>query len=76
MKMKRLERCITRNWLWLTAGFILTRKAVDYCYQQRGGFQIGGEWLITPAILMAAYLIPQTWRGITAAFREEVGEDA
>lgn len=60
--MRKIRRYIIRNWFWIVLGLILTRNAMEYCYRQRGSFQIGGEIFILPVILMAAYLIPNIVR--------------
>lgn len=56
--MRKIRRYIIRNWFWIVLGLVLTRKAMEYCYRQRGSFQVGGEFFILPVILMAVYLIP------------------
>ncbi len=55
--MKKLEKYIVRNWIWLVIGLILTRKAVEYAYAERGYAAFGGEWLVLPMILMVVHLV-------------------
>lgn len=69
--MRKIKRCIVRNWFWITVGLVLTRFAVEKCYEQRGGFFIGGEWFILPLILMTKYLIPAFVSEIVNVFVEE-----
>lgn len=51
--MRKIRRYIIKNWFWIVLGLVLTRKAMEYCYRQRGSFQVGGEFFILPVILMA-----------------------
>lgn len=39
------------NWWVLCLGFLLTSWLIGVEYDRRGYFAIGGEWLITPALL-------------------------
>lgn len=55
--MKALERYIINNWFWLSVGCILTNKAVEMAYFERGCRAIGGEWLVLPAILLAVKVV-------------------
>lgn len=41
--MKKMEKYIVRNWIWLVTGLILTRKAVEFAYAERGCVAFGGE---------------------------------
>lgn len=51
--MKKLGRYIIRNWLWIALGCVLTRKAVELAYLERGYKAVGGEWCVLPIILLA-----------------------
>lgn len=42
---------ITANWLFITAGILLTAICVKIAYQQRGYIAVGGEWLIMPLMI-------------------------
>ena len=69
--MRKIRRYIIRNWFWIVLGLVLTRKAMEYCYRQRCSFQVGGEFLILPVILMTVYLVPNIVRDVLGIFREE-----
>lgn len=43
---------ILDNWWILCIGILLTTVAVGKEFNVRGGFAVGGEWLITPLLLM------------------------
>lgn len=51
--MKKMEKYIYQNWILLTTGMILTRKAVEIANAERGYVAYGGEWLMLPLILLA-----------------------
>lgn len=55
--MKKLERYIVRNWIWFVVGIVLTRKAVECAYAERGYAAIGGEWFVLPMLLLVIELI-------------------
>ncbi len=44
---------LSRNWMWIIAGFILTWMSVEMSYAERGYMALGGEWLALPMVLMA-----------------------
>lgn len=50
--LRRANRWIAIRWAWLCAGIILTILLSRYEFYIRGSFQIGGEWLITPMLLV------------------------
>lgn len=52
--MRAVERYISRNWLWIIAGLILTEVFVKVGYAERGYVAYGGEWLILPLLLLIA----------------------
>ncbi len=54
--VKKIKRYISKNWLWIVAGLLLTVPAVKMAYEQRGYVAYGGEWLILPLILMGVEL--------------------
>lgn len=72
--MKKLEKYIVRNWIWLVIGLILTRKAVEYAYAERGYVTFGGEWLVLPVILLAVHMVREVRRDLFT-FLEEVDAD-
>lgn len=55
--MRKIRRFIIRNWFWLVVGIVLTRKAVEYAYIERGYAAFGGEWFVCPIILIAVHLV-------------------
>ena len=75
--MGRFEKFICKNWIWLYCimlGGALTCIAVDYCRAVRGCFVIGGEVLITPILLIVAYLIKKIVLEIQELFRNRRGD--
>lgn len=52
-------RFILKNWIWIVVGVLLTAWAVEYTYRQRGYIAVGGEWLITPIILLVVHFTRQ-----------------
>lgn len=75
--MKKLERYIVRNWIWLVIGLILTRKAVEYAYAERGCVAFGGEWFVLPVILLVVHMVREVRRSLFTMddFFEEVDAD-
>ena len=55
-------------------GGALTCIAVDYCRAVRGCFVIGGEVLITPILLIVAYLIKKIVLEIQELFHNRRGD--
>lgn len=72
--MKKMDKFITRNWIWLVAGLILTRKAVEFAYAERGYVAFGGEWFVLPLMLMLVYTVRHVNGSlfVTDEFGEEV----
>lgn len=52
--MRKTKRYISRNWLWIIAGLILTEVFVKMAYAERGYVAYGREWLTLPLVLMLA----------------------
>lgn len=52
--MRKTKRYISRNWLWIIAGLILTEVFVKMAYAERGYVAYGGEWMTLPLVLMLA----------------------
>lgn len=50
--MREVKRYISRNWLWIVAGLVLTEVFVKMAYAERGYIAYGGEWLTLPLILL------------------------
>lgn len=59
-----MKKYITRNWIWIVAGVILTRKAVEYAYAERGYAALGGEWLVLPVLLVAVHFARKAVKAI------------
>lgn len=70
--MKKIEKYIVRNWIWLLTGLILTRKAVEFAYAERGYAAFGGEWLVLPVMMMLVHMAKDVRSSIFATFWEEV----
>lgn len=49
---RKIKRFISRNWLWITAGLILTEVFAKIAYAERGYMAFGGEYLTLPILLM------------------------
>lgn len=71
--MKSIKRYISRNWLWIVAGLILTEVAVKSAYAARGYVAYGGEWLTLPLILMLAEVTRSVGDVIRFLFGKEDG---
>lgn len=69
--MKIIKRYISRNWLWIVIGLILTEVAVKSAYTARGYLAYGGEWLILPLILMLAEAVRSASNVIRFLFGKE-----
>lgn len=52
--MRKVKMYVSRNWLWIVAGLILTEIFVKMAYAERGYVAYGGEWLTLPLALMLA----------------------
>ena len=57
MIVRRVTLFILENWWILCIGILLTAWAVCVEYENRGGFSIGGEWLITPFLILVKRLL-------------------
>lgn len=65
--MKKMEKYIDRNWIWLATGMILTRKAIEFAYVERGYVAFGGEWLILPVMMLLVCMARNIRRSLFAA---------
>ena len=63
--MRGIKRYISRNWIWIVAGLVLTEVFVKVAYAERGYVAYGGEWLTLPFILM----IVETVRNVGGTVR-------
>lgn len=50
--MGGVKRYVSRNWMWMVIGLVLTEVFVKAAYAERGYLAYGGEWLTLPLILM------------------------
>jgi len=50
--MRKVKMYVSRNWLWIVVGLILTEVFVKMAYAERGYVAYGGEWLTLPLVLM------------------------
>ncbi len=55
--MRGIRRYISKNWIWIVTGLILTAVFVEVAYTDRGYLAYGGEWLTLPLILMLVEMI-------------------
>lgn len=55
--MRALINYISRNWIWIIAGLVLTEALVKLSYSTRGYIAYGGEWLALPLVLLIAEAI-------------------
>lgn len=46
--MRKVRQLLRENWIPITVGILLTKRAVGYAYRMRGYDAIGSEWLILP----------------------------
>lgn len=70
-----MEKYIVQNWIWLMTGLILTRKAIEFAYAERGYVAFGGEWLVLPVMMMLVHMVRDVRSSIFATFGEEVDAD-
>lgn len=61
---RKIRGFVLRNWFWTVLGCVLTRKAVETAYLERGYMAVGGEWLVLPVILMTVGLVRDVFREI------------
>ena len=67
-----MEKYIVRNWIWLATGLILTRKAVEFAYAERGYVAFGGEWLVLPVMMMLVHIVRDVRSSLFVTLGEEV----
>ena len=66
--MRVVKRILTSNWFLFAVGLILTAKAVEAAYVQRGYIAYGGEWLTLPLIFLVKILIADIKEAILDVF--------
>lgn len=69
--MRVVKRILTSNWFLFAVGLVLTAKAVEVAYIQRGYIAYGGEWLTIPLIFLAKTLVIDIKEAILDAFLYE-----
>lgn len=69
--MRGIKRYISRNWIWIVIGMILTEVFVEMAYKKRGYWAFGGEWLTLPLILMVMETVRNVRILISYLFRLE-----
>lgn len=69
--MRKAERYISRNWLWIIAGLILTEVFVKLAYTERGYLVYGGEWLVLPLVLMTVEVARDVGDAVRCLFGSE-----
>ncbi len=55
--MREIKRYLSRNWIWIVIGLILTIVSVKLAYIERGYLSYGGEWLILPLNLTVIQVV-------------------
>lgn len=69
--MRGIKRYVSRNWIWIVAGLILTEVSVKVVYAERGYIAYGGEWLALPLVLMAAKMVRNIGKTVVYFFGME-----
>ncbi len=69
--MRGIKRYISRNWIWIVIGMILTEVFVEMAYKKRGYWAFGGEWMTLPLILMMMETVRNVRILISYLFRLE-----
>ncbi len=70
-----MKKYLAKNWRLVLAGILLTAFAVPCAYEARGHWAIGGEWLILPAVLMAAHLAMAIMQDVLEIISFEDGDE-
>lgn len=66
--MRVVKRILTSNWFLFAVGLILTAKAVESAYIQRGYIAYGGEWLTLPLIFLVKTLVAEIKEAVLDVF--------
>lgn len=69
--MKEIKRYVSRNWIWIVTGLILTEVSVKIAYAERGYIAYGGEWLIFPLVLMIVEMVRSIGKTVWYLLRTE-----
>lgn len=62
---------ILKNWLFLTAGLVLTAICVKVAYEERGYIAVGGEWLVFPCMVTIRALARSVVEDIVEGISDE-----
>ena len=71
--MRKVKMYVSRNWLWIVAGLILTEVFVEMAYVKRGYLAYGGEWLTLPLVLMLVEVSRRVGEVVRYLFETESG---
>lgn len=71
--VRQTGKYILNNWFLIAIGCVLTRKAVESAYLERGYVAVGGEWFILPTFLLLAEIARMMYRSIKEIL--EIGDD-
>lgn len=55
--MKEIKRYVSRNWILIVTGLILTEASVKIAYAERGYIAYGGEWFTLPLVFMIVEMV-------------------
>ena len=69
--MKGIKRYVSRNWIWIVAGLILTEASVAAAYAERGYIAYGGEWLTLPLVFMIVEMARSVGKVVRYLLRTE-----
>lgn len=69
--MKEIKRYVSKNWIWIATGLILTEASVKIAYAERGYIAYGGEWLIFPLVLMTVEMVRSIGKTVWYLLRTE-----
>lgn len=72
--MKKVKSFILREWFPISIGMVLTVKAVQVAYNQRGVFALGGECLVLPVVVLGANILECLLHTIAWIISEEKAE--
>jgi len=73
--IKSVAKFLKRYWWLLAVGMVLTKYSVEYAYQERGYWAVGGEYLVIPMLLMVACLAESIIREIRETFAFDYDEE-
>ena len=59
---------LAESWCVCALGIAATGYCVKRAYEIRGYFAVGGEWMVFPLVLMAAYMIRELLKFLSTMF--------